>query len=77
MNPAMRAYGQSRRPQQRRFKPLPAAELVVVDAKRRPGQADEAWQERVLNDGSTHRVYKRWFTPFASNVLTRIGSRDT
>jgi SAM-dependent methyltransferase len=39
-----------------------ARELVVVDSVRRPDGEDEAWQDRELNDGSHHRVYKRWFT---------------
>ncbi|HEY5271605.1 MAG TPA: class I SAM-dependent methyltransferase [Acidimicrobiales bacterium] len=39
-----------------------ADELVVVDAAIRPGVPKEAWQERVLNDGTRHRVYKRYFT---------------
>ncbi len=38
-----------------------AGELVVVDSARRPGVDPEQWQERVLNDGSRHRVYKRYF----------------
>jgi ubiquinone/menaquinone biosynthesis C-methylase UbiE len=33
-------------------------ELVVVDSA---GEPREEWQERRLNDGSRHRVYKRWF----------------
>ncbi|HSD76574.1 MAG TPA: class I SAM-dependent methyltransferase [Solirubrobacteraceae bacterium] len=37
-------------------------ELVVVDSARRDGAGAEEWQERVLNDGSRHRVYKRFFT---------------
>ena len=37
-----------------------ADELVVVDSARRPGVDAEQWQERVLNDGSRHRVYKRF-----------------
>jgi ubiquinone/menaquinone biosynthesis C-methylase UbiE len=36
-----------------------AGELVVVDSG---GGDREETQERVLNDGSRHRVYKRWFT---------------
>jgi ubiquinone/menaquinone biosynthesis C-methylase UbiE len=40
-----------------------AGELVVVDSARQPDGEAEAWQERVLDDGSRHRVYKRWFTP--------------
>ncbi len=39
-----------------------AGELVVVDSARRPGTDPEQWQERVLNDGSRHQVYKRYFT---------------
>jgi ubiquinone/menaquinone biosynthesis C-methylase UbiE len=38
-----------------------APELVVVDSAARPGTSD-GWQERRLNDGSTHRVYKRYLT---------------
>jgi ubiquinone/menaquinone biosynthesis C-methylase UbiE len=38
-----------------------AGELVVVDAARRADAPAEEWQERVLNDGSRHRVYKRYF----------------
>ena len=39
-----------------------AAELVVVDAALRPGIEPEQWQERVLNDGSRHQVYKRYLS---------------
>jgi ubiquinone/menaquinone biosynthesis C-methylase UbiE len=39
-----------------------AGGLVVVDAARRPGIEPEQWQDRVLNDGSRHRVYKRYFS---------------
>jgi hypothetical protein len=38
-------------------------ELIVVDSALRPDEPREAWDERVLNDGSQHRVYKRWFAP--------------
>jgi ubiquinone/menaquinone biosynthesis C-methylase UbiE len=38
-----------------------APSLVVVDSA--AGAPREEWQERQLNDGSRHRVYKRWFTP--------------
>jgi SAM-dependent methyltransferase len=40
-----------------------APSLVVLDAALQPGGAPEEWQERRLNDGSRHRVYKRFFTP--------------
>ena len=38
-----------------------AGELVVADSARRPDGPAEDWQKRALNDGSRHRVYKRWF----------------
>jgi SAM-dependent methyltransferase len=57
-------YGHLDEPQRQRFKALASGrELVVVDAALRPDLPAEAWQERVLNDGSAHSVYKRWFTP--------------
>jgi demethylmenaquinone methyltransferase/2-methoxy-6-polyprenyl-1,4-benzoquinol methylase len=40
-----------------------APELVVLDAALRDDGVPEQWQERKLNDGSRHRVYKRFFTP--------------
>jgi ubiquinone/menaquinone biosynthesis C-methylase UbiE len=39
-----------------------ADELIVIDSARRPGVDPEQWQERVLNDGSRHQVYKRYLT---------------
>ena len=40
-----------------------AAELVVVDSHERPDhQVLEEEQERILNDGTVHSVYKRYFT---------------
>lgn len=38
-----------------------ASALVVVDSARRPQVPAESWQERRLQDGSLHRVYKRFF----------------
>jgi SAM-dependent methyltransferase len=38
-----------------------ARELVIVDSARREDTGAEQWQERVLNDGSRHAVYKRYF----------------
>jgi ubiquinone/menaquinone biosynthesis C-methylase UbiE len=37
-------------------------ELVVADSAVRPDHEPVEWQERVLNDGSRHEVYKRYFT---------------
>jgi ubiquinone/menaquinone biosynthesis C-methylase UbiE len=48
-----------------------AAELVVVDSAARPGVEPEQWQERVLNDGSRHRVYKRYLA--ADQLADEIG----
>lgn len=38
-----------------------APELVVVDSAVRPDHAREEHQRRVLNDGSSYEVYKRYF----------------
>ena len=38
-----------------------AGELVVVDAALRDDLDPEQWEERVLNDGSRHQVFKRYF----------------
>jgi ubiquinone/menaquinone biosynthesis C-methylase UbiE len=40
-----------------------APELLVIDSAPPDGVDREEDQERVLNDGSRHRVYKRFFTP--------------
>jgi ubiquinone/menaquinone biosynthesis C-methylase UbiE len=40
-----------------------APELVVVDAIARADREAEEHQERILNDGSRWKVYKRYFTP--------------
>jgi len=47
-------------------------ELVVVDSAGDPPR--EEWQERKLNDGSRHRVYKRWFTGHA--LAAELGGGD-
>ena len=39
-----------------------APELVVVDASRKHSEVDEHMSPRVLNDGSTWEVFKRYFT---------------
>jgi demethylmenaquinone methyltransferase/2-methoxy-6-polyprenyl-1,4-benzoquinol methylase len=39
-----------------------APSLVVIDAACRGGEPRDEWQERVLADGSRHRVYKRFLT---------------
>lgn len=48
-----------------------ANELVIVDAARYPGAPADGWQRRVLNDGSGHRVFKRYFD--ADGLATECG----
>ena len=52
-----------------------AGELVITDSALREGGREEAWDERVLNDGSRHRVYKRWFT--AAGLAEELGGGET
>jgi demethylmenaquinone methyltransferase/2-methoxy-6-polyprenyl-1,4-benzoquinol methylase len=40
-----------------------ARELVVVDSALVQGTLPELWEERHLDDGTHHRIYKRYFTP--------------
>ncbi len=46
-------------------------ELVVVDSARGPKVPAETWQDRVLNDGSRHRVFKRYLS--AAQLAAEIG----
>ncbi|HET9719865.1 MAG TPA: class I SAM-dependent methyltransferase [Solirubrobacteraceae bacterium] len=39
-----------------------ASELVVIDTARREDTPPERWEERVLGDGSRHRIYKRFLS---------------
>jgi ubiquinone/menaquinone biosynthesis C-methylase UbiE len=48
-----------------------APELVVVDSAVRPDHEREEWQTRVLNDGSRHEVYKRYFE--ADELAAELG----
>jgi SAM-dependent methyltransferase len=68
-------YGHLDAEQRARLKLVPAPELVIVDSALRPGAPAEDWQERVLNDGSRHRVYKRWFT--AQSLAAELGGGRT
>ena len=52
-----------------------AGELVITDSALRPGGKAESWEERLLNDGSRHRVYKRWFT--AAGLAEELGGGET
>jgi SAM-dependent methyltransferase len=51
-----------------------AGELVVVDGASRPDIEDDRWEERRLNDGSTHEVYKRRFR--ASALAEELGGGE-
>ncbi|HEY4099024.1 MAG TPA: methyltransferase domain-containing protein [Baekduia sp.] len=51
-----------------------AGTLVVVDSARRPGTDAEAWDERILDDGSRHRVYKRWFG--SDELVSELGGGE-
>lgn len=48
-----------------------APELVVIDSG---GGDREEHQERVLNDGTRHQVYKRWFS--APTLAAELGGGD-
>lgn len=48
-----------------------ASELIVVDAAARPDHEREEWQTRVLNDGSSFSVYKRYFD--AADLAQELG----
>ncbi|MDA0162418.1 methyltransferase domain-containing protein [Solirubrobacter ginsenosidimutans] len=67
-------YGHLDADQREAFLALPRDELVIVDSALRPESVAEDWQERVLDDGSTHSVYKRWFT--AAGLLDEIGGGE-
>jgi demethylmenaquinone methyltransferase/2-methoxy-6-polyprenyl-1,4-benzoquinol methylase len=58
-------YGHLEPPERERFLAEArrvAPELVVVDASRAHSDIDEHMSQRVLNDGSTWEVFKRYFT---------------
>jgi SAM-dependent methyltransferase len=49
-----------------------APELVILESALRADVRPAEIQERVLNDGSTHRVYKRYFGP--GDLAAELGS---
>jgi SAM-dependent methyltransferase len=51
-----------------------AGELVITDSALRDGGVPERHDERVLNDGSRHQVYKRWFTP--EGLIDELGGGE-
>jgi demethylmenaquinone methyltransferase/2-methoxy-6-polyprenyl-1,4-benzoquinol methylase len=50
-----------------------APALIVIDSAWRPGIEAEQWQDRVLNDGSRHRIFKRYLHP--DQLADEIGGR--
>jgi ubiquinone/menaquinone biosynthesis C-methylase UbiE len=52
-----------------------ANSLLMIDAAAREDVPAEEHQERVLNDGSRHVVYKRYFTP--ERLIAEIGAGRT
>jgi ubiquinone/menaquinone biosynthesis C-methylase UbiE len=49
--------------------------MLIVDAAKRDEVPAEEFQERLLNDGSRHVVYKRYFTP--EGLIAEIGTGRT
>ncbi len=49
--------------------------ILVIDAAQRDDVPPEEYQERVLNDGSRHTVYKRYFTP--QQMIAELGAGRT
>jgi ubiquinone/menaquinone biosynthesis C-methylase UbiE len=70
-------YGHLEPPERERFLAEArrvANDLVVVDASRRHSEVDEHMSPRVLNDGSTWEVYKRYFT--GAGLAEELGGGD-
>jgi len=70
-------YGHLERPERERFLAEArrvARELVIVDASKEHSGIDDQMQERMLNDGSTWEVYKRYFT--ASGLAAELGGGE-
>ena len=51
-----------------------APELLIVDSARRSDVPAERMDQRVLNDGSRHEVFKRWFRP--AELVAELGGGD-
>ncbi len=51
-----------------------APELLVIDSARRDDVPAERMDQRVLNDGSRHEVFKRWFDP--PQLLAELGGGE-
>jgi ubiquinone/menaquinone biosynthesis C-methylase UbiE len=51
-----------------------AGELVIADTALQPDHEPIEWQERMLNDGSSHQVYKRYFS--GEMLLDELGGGE-
>jgi demethylmenaquinone methyltransferase/2-methoxy-6-polyprenyl-1,4-benzoquinol methylase len=70
-------YGHLEAPERERFLAEArrvAPELVIVDASRKHSDVDEHMSARVLNDGSTWEVFKRYFT--GAGLAEELGGGD-
>jgi ubiquinone/menaquinone biosynthesis C-methylase UbiE len=71
-------YGHLEQPMARAFRAEArrvAKSILIVDAAKRAEVPAEEHQQRVLNDGSQHVVYKRYFTP--ESLMAEIGPGRT
>ena len=67
-------YGHLREPHRMRFlreARRVAPQVLIIDAALREDVAPEQDQERVLRNGSRHKVYKRYFTP--AQLISELG----
>ncbi len=70
-------YGHLEPPERERFlreARRVAGEVVVVDASRNQSDVDEQMSQRVLNDGTTWEVFKRYFT--GAGLAEELGGGD-
>ena len=70
-------YGHLEEPERTRFLAQArrlAPELLVIDSARRGDVPAERMDQRVLNDGSRHEVFKRWFDP--PQLLAELGGGE-
>jgi demethylmenaquinone methyltransferase/2-methoxy-6-polyprenyl-1,4-benzoquinol methylase len=70
-------YGHLEPPERERFLAEArrvASQLVVVDASRKHSELDEHMSPRLLNDGSTWEVFKRYFT--GAGLAAELGGGD-
>ena len=47
---------------------------MITDSARRADVPAERWDPRVLDDGSRHAVFKRWFTP--AGLVAELGGGE-